>query len=192
MLMGYGEYLKSLLRPLRLYDLDDPIGSAELNAMGSAMDELYTQLSEVERESILSTAQNWGLERYEDILPYHPVSGSLEERRAAIMAMLRIDGASFTLPAIRDTIAACGIAVEVEESTAFQTVCISFPGVMGEPKDYEAIQSRIAQILPCHLAVEYLLKYLTWMDLENYKLTWRKIESTALTWDALEIYSKEV
>lgn len=190
--MGYGEHLKSLLRPLQLYDLDDIIGSAELNAMGSAMDELYMRLSELERENILSTAQDWGLKRYEDILPYHPVSSSLKERRAAIMAMLRIDGSSFTLPAIQDTIAACGIAVKVEESTEFQTVRISFPGVMGKPKDYEAIQSRIEQILPCHLEVVYLLKYLTWMDLENYQMTWQEIENAAFTWDGLEIYSEEV
>lgn len=190
--MGYGEYLKSLLDPLQLYNPEDSIGNAELNALGEAMDEVCERLSEVERESVLATAQGWGLELYEKLLPYHPVSGTLNDRRAAIMAMLRIDDASFTLPDIRDTIAGCGIAVEVEESSASQTVCISFPGIMGEPDGYEDIQARIEQILPCHLEVVYLLKYLTWMDMHKYGMTWRKIETAGLTWGGLETYSEEV
>lgn len=188
--MGYSDYLKALLRPLCLYELDEGLGAAELEALGASMDAVCAALSDIERESVLPTAEDVGLSRYEEILPYHPASPGLAQRRAAIMALLRIDDGSFTLPAIRDTIRGCGIRCEVEESKTSQTVSIRFPGVMGEPSRFEAIRARIEQILPCHLAVEYLLQYLTWQTLEGYGLTWRKIESLGLTWTGLECYGE--
>lgn len=188
--MGYCEYLKALLQPLALYALDDGPGAGEFHALGAGMDAVCAELTRIERESLLSTAQDEGLRWYEEILPYHPASPDLERRRAAIMALLRIDDGSFTLPAIRDTIRGCGIECQVKESSTPQTVEISFPGVMGEPERFAAIQSRIEQILPCHLAVSYVLQYLTWQLLEGYALTWNKIETAGLTWSGLECYQE--
>lgn len=189
--MGYCDYLKNLLRPLGLYDLDSGPGAAELAALGTAMDALGAELEDLERESVVSTATGAGLDRYEAILPYHPAAGNTALRRAAVMALLRIDDAAFTLPAIRDTVRGCGIECQVEESATPQTVEISFPGLMGEPADFAGLKSRIEQILPCHLDVVYLLKYLTWQELEGYGLTWQGIETRALTWTGLECYQEE-
>ena len=188
--MGYCDYLKALLRPLALYDLESGPGGGELQALGAVMDGVYAEFCRVERDSLLPTAEDEGLRRYEEILPYHPASPDLARRREAIMALLRIDGGSFTLPAIRDTIRGCGIACEVKEASAPQTVEIRFPGVMGEPERFAEIQSRIEQILPCHLAVSYVLQYLTWQLLEGYGLTWQRIEAAGLTWSGLECYQE--
>lgn len=189
--MGYGDYLKELLRPLGLYDLDAGPGGAELDALGAAMDALAARLASIEAEALVSTAGEEGLSRYEEILPYHPASPDLEQRRQAIMALLRIDDGAFTLPAIRDTIRGCGIECMVEESDTPQTVEVSFPGLMGAPENFSGVQSRIEQILPCHLDVVYLLRYLIWQELEDYGLTWKLIESKKLTWDKLECYREE-
>lgn len=189
--MGYGTYLKELLRPLGLYELDTGPGSAELEAMGTGMDAVFDRLTEIERESVVSTAQGEGLERYAALLPYAPVAGTPEQRRAAIMALLRIDDAGFTPAAIRDTISGCGITADVQESDTPQTVVVSFPGVMGEPAGFAAIQSRVEQILPCHLDIVYALRYLTWTELQGWGLTWQKIEQARLTWKQLECYCEE-
>lgn len=189
--MGYGTYLRQLLQPMGLYDLQSGPGAAELDALGEALDALYDRFTEIERECIPSTAEDWGLGLYEDILPYHPASTTLEKRREAIMALLRIDGASFTPQAIQNTVAGCGIPATVTEGEQPQTVVVSFPGVRGAPDRFEAIKARVELILPCHLAVEYALVYLTWEELEAMEWTWETIEEKELTWDGLERYSGE-
>ena len=50
--MGYGAYLKSLLAPLDLYDLEKGIGAAELESIGGAMDGVYETLTELERDDM--------------------------------------------------------------------------------------------------------------------------------------------
>lgn len=190
--MGFGTYLKDLLRPLGLYNLETGPGSGELEALGAGMDEVFTRFMELERENLLPTAEGAGLERYRDLLPYIPNSGSVENRREAIMALLRIDDASFTLSALQNTVAGCGIHAWLEEADTPQTVNVSFPGLMGEPEGFSVIQKRLEQILPCHLDIVYALRYLLWSELEGYGLVWRRIENARLTWKELECYREEV
>lgn len=190
--MGFSDYLKDLLRPLGLYNVDSGIGKAELDSEGAALDKVFAWMEELEREGIPATAEDWGLGKYEEILPYHPVSTSVTQRRNAVMALLRIDDASFTLQAIRDTVTGCGIAATVVEGSTPQTVEVSFPGVMGEPAGFAQICRRIEEIIPCHLDISYVLVYMTWQDLEDYGLTWEKIEDRELTWTELESYREEV
>lgn len=190
--MGYDSYLKELLRPVCLYDLDDGPGSAELEALGAAMDALAAELLRLEAESIPATAEDEGLTRYEQILPYRPAAPNLTRRREAIMALLRIDDGSFTPDGLQDTIRGCGIAANVAESDTPQTVEVSFPGVRGEPANFAALKARVEEILPCHLDVVYVLVYMTWQDMEDYGLTWQMIETKQLTWAMLELYNGEV
>jgi len=61
--MSYGRYLRELLAPLRLYDLEAPFNGGELNVQGGALDGVDTWLAELRRESTLAEAESWGLER---------------------------------------------------------------------------------------------------------------------------------
>ena len=46
--MGYSDYLKDLLRPMRFYDVDEGPGADELSAEGDALDGVYSALSAAE------------------------------------------------------------------------------------------------------------------------------------------------
>lgn len=188
--MGYSEYLKELLRPLRLYVLDEGYGAAELEWEGAALDQCGDGLAEIEREAFLHLAESYGLESYEELLPYRPASETVEERRAAIMALLRIDGGSFTVAALNDTLRGCGVAAVVREGDEAMTVEVSFPGVRGLPENLAELQKRTEQILPCHLKVEYCYQFITWEQLERWFSTWESIEAKALDWEHLEMYEK--
>ncbi len=186
--MVYADYLRELLAPLRLYDLLSGAGAAELEGAGEQLDELFDALEEAEREGNLHTALGEGLACYEALLPYTPAYSDTDSRRAALEALLRIDGRSFTCEALNNTIAGCGIAAAVEESDTPRTVRVSFPGLRGIPARDEEVRERIEQILPCHLGVEYVYRWLLWSELEENLGSWRILERRLRSWAALEVF----
>ncbi len=183
--MGYADYLKQLLRPLGVYDLSDGSFSAgELDALGGALDALWAEAQSAQAESIVSTAADEGLSRYEKLFGVLPASRTNDERRAAVAALLRIGGGSFSADALSPCLAACGVAATVAPAETAGTLCVRFPDVMGAPPDFARIQQIIEMILPCHLAIEYALRYLTWD--EAAALTWA--QAGTMTWSELMCY----
>ena len=189
--MGYATYLKELLRPLRLYELDSGDGAVELECEGEQLDTIFTALETAQRESIVASAEDTGLSAYEEILPFVPAYVTDKDRRRAIEALLRIDSRSFTLKAINDTAAGCGIrALVEEEKNTPLTVRVSFPYNRGVPEDFEPLQKRIEEILPCHLGVVYEFVFASWQELEQWLETWLEAENCG-TWGAVESWFEE-
>ena len=68
--MRYAEYLKQLLLPLGVYDLNaGTLNEAELYALGAQLDRVAEQLEHAEQEALLATAEQDGLARWETLLP---------------------------------------------------------------------------------------------------------------------------
>ena len=183
--MSGAEHLRELLRPLGVYDLSAPFNGGELEAAGAQLDGAEAALDEIGREASLATAEGWGAERWAALFAQRPVAEGAQALAAALAALLRIGGDSFTLAAINDTISGCGIPAVVEE-TGVGEVSVSFPGVAGEPEDFDELKVIIEDILPTHLGITYDFWYLTWAELEAWFASWQAIEDLDLTWDGLE------
>lgn len=184
--MSYAEALRELLRPLRVYELDGTVNGAELDCLGAALDGCGDVLEGVEREMLVSTAEGRGLEAVEALLTRKPVTGELQRRRAALAALLRIGGDSFTLAAINDNLAGCGLNAVASETETPGMVEVRFPEVPGIPDGFEEMRAIIEDILPCHLGIEYVYWYITWAMLEERFATWGAVEELGLTWGELE------
>ena len=188
---GHGDYLRQMLAPLRVYQLEGTANGGELDAQGAALDAVQARLEDTQREMLVSTAEGRGLEAVEALLARRPVAGSLKRRREALAALLRIGGDSFTLAAINDNLKGCGInAVAAETGTAGQ-VKVSFPDVPGIPEGFEEMRAIIESILPAHLGIEYVFWYITWAVMEERFDTWGDIEALNLTWEELEKLVRE-
>ena len=181
--------LKALLAPLGLYDLSAGTrNEAELFALGAALDGVDAALTAAEREALVPTATAEGLARWEAALPWRPAAGTLAERRAAISALLCVDGDSLTLEAVNRAIQGCGIRARVQE-TGIGTVEVWFPGQKGVPPQFERIRRILLDILPCHLAVTFCFRYLSWEEFEGRSLSWAAVEAAGTTWEELELSS---
>ena len=110
------------------------------------------------------------------------------ERRAAIRALLCIDGDSLTLAAVNRAIQGCGIRAQVRE-TGVGTVEVWFPGQQGVPAQFERIRRILLDLLPCHLAVTFCFRYLSWEEFEGRSLSWAAVEAAGTTWEGLELSS---
>lgn len=181
--------LKALLAPLGLYDLSAGTrNEAELFALGAALDGVDAALTAAEREALVPTAVGEGLTLWEALLPWRPAAETLAERRAAIRALLCIDGDSLTLAAVNRAIQGCGIRAQVRE-TGVGTVEVWFPGQQGVPAQFERIRRILLDLLPCHLAVTFCFRYLSWEEFEGRSLSWAAVEAAGTTWEGLELSS---
>lgn len=183
----YEAYLRALLEPLGIYDLSrGTINGAELAALGTGLDGIGGKLDTVERESLTATAEDQGLQRREALFARRPAAATAEERRKAIAALLQIDGDSLTPDAIDRTLRGCGIrarAVELGDGK----LRVIFPEVAGVPAEFDQIEKIILDILPCHLAVEFNFRYLTWAECEKAGYTWAAVEAAGHTWESFQL-----
>ena len=183
----YKTYLRDLLRPLGVYDLGaGTVNGAELAALGAAFDAISGQLDTVERESLTATAEGEGLDRREALFARRPAATTAQDRRAAIAALLQIDGDSLTPDAIDATLRGCGIkarALEIDQGH----LRVIFPEVAGVPAEFDQIQKIILDILPCHLEVEFYFRYLTWAECEAAEYTWDEVETAQHTWESFQL-----
>lgn len=183
----YEEYLRALLAPLGVYQLDrESLSGAEIYALGKGLDVVSQRLEEVERESVTATAEDEGLSRREALFLRRPAAATPKERRAAIAALLQIDGDSLTPEAIDRTIRGCGIWARVVE-TGTNQVRVEFPGTAGIPPEFDQIQKIVMDILPCHLGVDFSFRYLTWDGCERAAYTWGFVEEQGYDWSGFHL-----
>ena len=185
--MRHAQCLRDLLRPLGVYNLEAPFTGGELDAQGEALDGVMAWLEEVQREASLTSAESWGLEEVASLFVRRPVAADPQKLAAALAALLRIGGDSFTLAAINDTVAGCGVPAVVKELGKGQ-VSVSFPGIAGEPQGFQSLKRIIEDILPAHLGIEYDFWFLTWQELEENFPSWKAIEDLELSWTGLETF----
>ena len=170
---------------VRLYAAAAQIQALEVQA---ALDGVAAALTAAEREALVPTAVGEGLTLREALLPWRPAAETLAERRAAIRALLCIDGDSLTLAAVNRAIQGCGIRAQVRE-TGVGTVEVWFPGQQGVPAQFERIRRILLDLLPCHLAVTFCFRYLSWEEFEGRSLSWAAVEAAGTTWEGLELSS---
>lgn len=183
----YEDYLKALLRPLGVYDLrSGTINGAELAALGTGLDSVSSRLDLVEREALTATAEGEGLSRREALFRRRPAATTAEARRAAIAALLQIDGDSLTPAAINNTLGGCGIKAWAQEMGDGK-LRVRFPQVAGVPEGFEQMRKIILDILPCHLEVEFYFRYLTWAECEAAGYTWATVEAAQHTWESFQL-----
>lgn len=188
--MGYTNELVRLLRPLGYYNFDEGSFSlGQLQALGAALDELDAHEQRLQRESLVATAQEEGLEKMLALFRSRPVTQSAEAIREAIAAFLQIGGDSFTLDALQNCLTACGTKCHLEQTDTPGQVVVSFPLVMGVPEGFSQVKGIIEDILPCHLEIIYFLRYCTWSETKKYGLRWLDVGN--MTWDEWRHYTED-
>ncbi|NCC67988.1 MAG: DUF2313 domain-containing protein [Clostridia bacterium] len=183
----YPDCLKQLLEPLGIYDLESGAGAAELEIIGGELNKIFDFFETLICEILPATASGYGLEAYETLLPYRPAYLTTADRRRAVEALLRIRDGCFSRALLQETISGCGLTAEIAEADQASTLIIRFPQNRGIPDNIEQLKSRITQIVPCHLAVEYYYIYSSWQEIMALAETWAEAQTLCECWKKLEI-----
>lgn len=188
MTLNFEDYLAALLQPLGVYDLrPGAVNRGELAAYGACLDRAEAELDSTAREMSLTSAEGFGLERIEALLPYRPVCRTAGQRRTALAALLRIGGDSFTPRAINDTLRGCGLNVRAEETGRPGYVKVYFPETAGIPEGFPQLRAIIEEILPSHLDITYVFWYNTWAMAAGRHSSWGRAAAAGLSWYGLAV-----
>lgn len=184
--MSYAAYLKEMLYPLGIYQWENSINGAELDAIGAQLDEISDHLEDSQKEMLLCTAENFGLDGIGTLLRRLPVAPDISHQRAALAALLRVGDDSFTLAGVNDTLVGCGLNAVASETDESGVVEVRFPEVPGIPVGFSSMAEMIEAVIPCHLLIRYVYWYVTWAMVENRFVTWGDMESQQYSWRNLE------
>ena len=185
--MGYYDYLRELLEPLRIYSFaQGSLSGAELRAAGEALDRAEAALERAEREAVLETAEDEGLTLRERLFARCPVNVTTDLRRRAVAALSRINAGNFTLADINRSISGCGIYALASETDSRGLIEVCFPHTAGKPEGFEQIEKIILDIIPCHLETYFRFRYLTWEECEEARWSWTLLEQGEHSWESFE------
>ena len=173
--MGYGEYLKDMLKPMGVYSLNSGYSAAELDAVGAAMDGAAECADNLKTEGIPQTARGSGLAAWENLFPILVFGETENERRSAVARLISVDDASCTQKALEGQLASCGIPGKITVTDEKFKVKLHFTSGRGEP-DEKMINAALS-ILPAHICTEFTRDCLTWDRAEELFPTWDEFDA---------------
>jgi hypothetical protein len=168
---------------LPFYYADITVADNIITQEASEIAAINTAINSILEQNYVNTA-TWGLARWERIFGITTDEAKpIEQRRSVIKAKLR--GVGTVTPALVESVAEAydNGNVMVTENNATYTVTITFVSTLGVPPNLTDIQSAIRDILPAHLAVNFVFRYLTYAELIALGLTYADID--AITYDSL-------
>lgn len=125
-------------------------------------------MEDVVNQSFVETA-TWGLKRWEEIFGIQTnTSKPIDQRRSVIKAKIR--GAGVTTVALIKEVAESWYNGEIEVTEEALKVIIKFNSNFGVPSNIEDVEEALREIIPAHLLIEYLFKYLTVLDVNSMSI----------------------
>ena len=144
---------------------EDPTVKAIANAIRSVLEGQEAEVVTVPSQISLD-AVTWNLETEERLVNITPPAGAtLESRRTALKAKWR-SGGKLTIEQVQ---AVCDAWKNGEVVVSFPSgsIRLQFVGAYGVPDDLDALKASVQMVIPAHLAVDYIIKYLLIQDIHE-------------------------
>lgn len=177
---------KTMVDMLPNYERENIIINDIYRVLGEGNDKLCSMVNDLFLQINVDTA-TWGLDVWEENLGIETdTTKTYEERRSNIKAKVRGTGrvGADLIKNVVDSYTNGGVDVEFGDST----VTILFNDIHGRPSNMDDVRHRLERIIPCHLALEYVYRYLLWNEFDGYDKTWDEWDALNLTWDELEVF----
>lgn len=179
--------MKQKLHPLGIYSLSDSsVITAELAAYAEVLDAIEEQLTELEQERFVVTAQSYGITMRELAIGSEQKNETIEKRRSVLLYRSAIKETDFNKTAIEGvlkTVDINGYIIEMPEENKIYINCLPLD-VTGSDKELK--KQIVSQFLPAHLECFFDFRNLQWQFIEELANTFDVMDSRDLTWDEIE------
>lgn len=176
------------LSPTGLYSLDEEgYNCHELKALAAGVDAADGALDLIIREAFVATAEDMGLEAWEEL--YGPPRNelSVERRRELIQKRLSVNHSSFTPADVEEIIDSLGMGeCTITENPALFLVKLDFSSQSYSAAQRQWIREQLGQLLPCHLEISVVFGNLSWDEIDSLGLSFSSMDNKNLTWDEID------
>ena len=145
-------YLKRQLQPLRVYSFDGTFIDAELRALGQALDTCATAIDSA-LGKLSDVSIGYGMHMYAQLFPELAQSIGAENMAGFIKALMTAPAMVMTKDNINTLLSMMGLEAQAWENAEPFTVEIASSNELPQ-----AVKAAIEKILPCHLAVSYVVR----------------------------------
>lgn len=153
---------------------------------GQEIDDLTTNIADTLEQSNVNKA-TWGLARWEAVLGIQTDAAKpYDQRRSVIKSKLRGTGTVTASLIKRVAEAYNNGTVDVTEINSLYKIHITFVSNHGVPENLTDIEEAIKDILPAHLAIDFVFTYMNWSAFDAKGFTWGSLTANNYTWDQLE------
>lgn len=162
---------------------------AIINPESKEFERLDGNIRDVLSQFFVDTA-TWGLANWERVFDIAAdETKPIDQRRSVIKSKMRGAG-TVTISLIEEVAEAYDNGdVDVVLDHANYIVTITFISTKGIPPNLADIENALREIIPAHLAIDFVFTYLTWDELDSANLTWDDLDALGLTWDQFEVYN---
>lgn len=181
--MGCRDNLIALLEPMRLYNLTDGDGYAELCAIGASLDAAKEVLANALAQCVPETADEEGLSMLESLFPMVSKSETLNGRRNTLRKLFAVNDTSNGTYDLEQILLSLGLSCTIVEKNDGMAADVIFSSHRGEAT---SLEKKIAElILPAHIAVDCMGQCVTWNRLQSLYNTFDALENAEKTFTEL-------
>ena len=185
-------YMISAMGAVGLYDLTP--GSHIYNEMrtyAESFDALYEAIDDILDECFIQTADDIGLEMYEELTGRIRDDLTLEKRREMALALVNIKPDDFTPDGAERFFDSLGLECEITEYPQnFEMLIIPTAGEYSR-SEQERIRERAEEFMPCHITCTVEFRDADWDTYDGLDNTFDDWDALDFTWNALDRYEGE-
>lgn len=180
--MSVLQQMKDMLSPLGIYNLEDgSLVTQELTVYAHELEKLHEELAVMLRELFISTAQDYGIEKIEELFQRVRHDLGIGERRDRISNYMTLSNTDFSLGSIEEQLRLSGIVTEIVQGTEE----LSFPELIASDDIAETARQLniIEDIVPAHLDIEVGIEPMCWDELDNLDFNFGAFDRMGLRFD---------
>lgn len=186
--MSVLESLLSRLSPIKLYSLSEGGNTYnELSAFAVGLEILRDELSEMLSECFLSSAESYGLSRYERLWGGEREHLPTDKRREMLISRSSLNLNDFTPLGVSKIFDLLGVAGTINEFPAQQRLSLDLSGEALTKGEKNFIKSQAEALFPAHLDIDVVFAGLTWKEVDSRGNTFSQLETLCYTWQEIDI-----
>lgn len=180
------EIARDMLDYMPRYYVEMPVATNIIGREADELARLNAAINDVLAQFFIESA-TWGLARWEWAFGItHAETKTYAQRREIILSRLR--GVGAITPGLIERVAEsyANGDVEISTSAAQYTVTITFVSTLGIPDQIDALKAALRDIVPAHMAVEYVFRFYTYGELLARGMTYGQLKALGTTYHTLK------
>ncbi|MEE0264088.1 MAG: putative phage tail protein [Acutalibacteraceae bacterium] len=176
------------LKPLMIYNLNDnTVVYKELEVYANAFDEVIKKADNLFKESMVTTAEAYGLDMQEELWGLPRTELTVEQRRESIKNRYNIKYSDSTLKSMQHFLMSVGVQGQITEVPSKNRVYVYVENGSQFPLGVRKyINAQAESFFPAHIDVFLDYRVATWDTLDAHGTMFDTYDSFNFTWDRAE------